>query len=96
MATNITGNSGVSVAGREESAPSDSRMKMTTAQDAARQIIQGAEKAKFRVVIGSDAKMLDRLSRLTPRRATILIADKMKSLLAPVKVPADHADATVS
>ena len=96
VATDITENSGVSVAGREESASSDSTTKTTTAPDAARQIIAGVTEAKFRVVIGSDAKMLDRLSRLAPRRATILIAEKMKSLLAPVKVPADQADATVS
>jgi hypothetical protein len=39
------------------------------------------EKGAFRVLIGSDAKFMDRFSRLSPKRATLLIADQMKSLL---------------
>jgi hypothetical protein len=33
------------------------------------------------VLIGSDARFMDRFSRLSPRRATLLIANQMKSLL---------------
>lgn len=45
------------------------------------QTIDGISKGSYRVVIGSDAKMLDRLSRLAPRRAADLVAKKMASLL---------------
>ena len=39
------------------------------------------EKGSFRVVIGKDARALDLLSRLSPRRATDLVARKMAALL---------------
>lgn len=54
---------------------------MTTAGDAAAQIVEGIEKGSYRVVIGKDARALDKLSRLSPRRATEMIAKKMASLL---------------
>jgi NAD(P)-dependent dehydrogenase (short-subunit alcohol dehydrogenase family) len=79
VATNILGNSGVSMARRAES--SGTRSKLTTPADAGRQIVEAIEKGSYRVRIGGDARMLDRLSRLMPERATGLIADKMKSLL---------------
>ena len=55
--------------------------KITSAVDAAQRIVAGIEKGRRRVVIGSDARMLDRLSRLAPQRATDMIAKKMASLL---------------
>jgi hypothetical protein len=55
--------------------------KTTSPADAARQIIDGVEKGSFRVVIGGDARFMDRLARLAPRRATMLIANQMKALL---------------
>lgn len=80
VATNILGNSGVAMTRR--SAPSSgTKSKLTTPGDAARQIIEAVEKGSFRVRIGSDAHLLDRLSRLMPQRSTALIADRMKSLL---------------
>lgn len=79
VATNILGNSGVSMARRAGS--SGTRSKLTTPEDAGRQIVEAIEKGSYRVRIGGDARMLDRLSRLMPERATGLIADKMKSLL---------------
>ena len=82
VATHIAENSGASIPGRSADA-ADSAGSLTTAPDAARQIIEkGVEKGHFRVVIGKDAIMLDRLSRLSPRRATELIAKKMESLLS--------------
>ncbi|WP_281167349.1 hypothetical protein [Catelliglobosispora koreensis] len=39
------------------------------------------EKGSYRVRIGGDARLLDRLSRLMPQRATAMIAKRMKSLL---------------
>ena len=39
--------------------------------------------SQFRVLVGSDAKMMDRFYRLNPRRAAGLIANQMKDLLGP-------------
>lgn len=82
VATHIAENSGASIPGRSADAAA-SAGSLTTAPDAARQIIEkGVEKGHFRVVIGKDARMLDGMSRLSPRRATDLIAKKMASLLS--------------
>ncbi len=79
VGTNITGNSGVDVpiatmAGGK--AP-----KVTAPDVAARQIVDAVANGTFRVVIGSDARMLDRLSRLSPTRAITTVADQMKKML---------------
>ena len=79
VATHIAENSGVSIPGREADAAT-SAGTLTTAPDAARQIIEGREDGSLRVVIGKDARMLGRLSRLSPRRAADLVAKKMASL----------------
>ena len=80
VGTNITQNSGVAMPNLDpelmKKAP-----KTVTPADAGRQIIEGMEKGAFRVLIGSDAKFMDRFSRFSPRRATLLIANQMKSLL---------------
>jgi short-subunit dehydrogenase len=52
------------------------------APEAARQIVQGIEKGSYRVVIGKDARGLDRLSRFSPQRASDLFAKRMSSPLA--------------
>jgi hypothetical protein len=39
------------------------------------------ENNAYRVLIGRDAKLMDILYRLTPRRSARLIADRMKDLL---------------
>jgi hypothetical protein len=51
------------------------------ADKAARIILDGMEADEYRVMVGSDAKMMDRLYRLTPRRATGFIARQMRNLL---------------
>jgi len=55
--------------------------KTTTVAEAGREIIDALEKGSYRLRIGGDSRMMDRLSRLAPRRATLLIANQMKSLL---------------
>jgi short-subunit dehydrogenase len=55
--------------------------KMTSARSAAEIIIKGIEKEKFRILVGSDAKMMDFMYRLMPRRATEMIAKRMGGLL---------------
>ena len=93
IATEITTNSGVRVPGGaspeevatargvdEEAARS--RHKVLPAPDAARMIVEDAViKGSYRLTVGRDAAMLDRLSRLAPRRATDLIAKRMADLL---------------
>jgi hypothetical protein len=56
-------------------------MKTTPAPVAAATLIAGMERNAYRVFIGSDAKTMDRLRRLMPKRAAKLIFDNMKSLL---------------
>ena len=80
VGTNITANSGVAMP-KVAAAKPGKEYKTTSPADAGQQIIEGLEKGSFRVVIGSDAKFMDRFSRLSPRRATELIASKMKDLL---------------
>jgi short-subunit dehydrogenase len=77
IATNIMANSGVAML------PGSDRMRgMARSADlAARDILDGVERNKFRVLVGKDAKLLDVLYRVSPRRATALIARQMKSLL---------------
>lgn len=83
IATNIAANSGAMPPGMDASSASSraAAAKTTSAHDAAAHIIRGMAKGAYRVTIGKDARSLDRLSRLAPRRATELIADKMGSLL---------------
>ncbi|MFM9135648.1 MAG: SDR family NAD(P)-dependent oxidoreductase [bacterium] len=76
-ATHISETSGVQV----PSMGAGTTPKLTSAEDAARQIVEAVQKGTFRVVIGGDARMLDRLSRLSPQRAIAVVADRMKSLL---------------
>lgn len=55
---------------------------MTEPADAAAQILDEAiEKGAFRVLIGKDTRTLDRLKRVSPERATRLVASRMKDLL---------------
>lgn len=75
--TNITKNSGVEMKSSDEG----SNYKMTSASDAAKTIVSGIKKEKYRIVVGSDAKMMDWLSRLAPQKATDLIAKRMEGLL---------------
>ena len=80
--TGIAAHSGVSVPGRDD-APAELVTSLTTAQEAARQIVEGIEKGSYRVVIGKDARRLDRRSRFSPQHATDVLAQKMGALLNP-------------
>ena len=75
--TGITVNSGVEA----PKIPADKMPKVLTPEEAARPIVDAVEKGTFRVVIGRDAHMLDGLSRIAPRRAIEIAADRMKSYL---------------
>ena len=78
VATNITANSGVAT---PAAAAGAKEYKTLAADKAARIILDGMAKNHYRVLVGSDAKMLDRLYRLHPRRAAGFLANQMKDLL---------------
>jgi short-subunit dehydrogenase len=80
VVTNITANSGVTIPIDDATAAAQTR-KTTTPERAARDILDGMENNAYRVLIGRDAKLMDILYRLTPRRSARLIADRMKDLL---------------
>jgi short-subunit dehydrogenase len=80
IATNISENSGLKTP--EQSDSGGSGMKTMPSDKAAAKIIDAMEKDKYRVLVGSDAKFMDRIYRLHPRRAAGFIANKMKDLLS--------------
>ncbi|MDO8963963.1 MAG: SDR family oxidoreductase [Coriobacteriia bacterium] len=79
--TDISKNSGVGGPPNAEQEAKASKIKMTEPDAAARMILDGMEKNAYRVMVGSDAKMLDRLSRLSPLKAATIIYQQMRSLL---------------
>ena len=79
IATNIMQNSGLDVPNAD--AGNDSQFKTLSARQAADQMLAGIEKNQFRVVIGQDARAMDKLYRLNPKYAADLIQKKMRSLL---------------
>jgi short-subunit dehydrogenase len=82
VATNITTNSGVTIPSTGGGADGKGR-SVYPADKAARDILDGMEKDSFRVLVGRDAKLLDALHRLAPKRAAAFIAGQMKDLLGP-------------
>ena len=81
ISTHIAENSGMAMpAGGADSAEASS-FKMTTPVVAASTIIGAIEKNAYKVFIGSDAKTMDKLTRLMPEKAAELIYKQMKSLL---------------
>lgn len=79
VGTGIAANSGVKLSPTSGEAPT---YKTTSPSDAARVILTAVKKGKFRATIGGDAAAMDRLARLSPRRAATLIAKQMGGLLA--------------
>ncbi len=80
LATNITQNSGVAIPAGMGS-ESASSFPTTSAQDAAQTILNGMERDQFQVYIGKDAKLMNFLYRVSPRRATRFMYNQMKALL---------------
>lgn len=80
-ATDITKNSGVNMpanAGTEEKAKS---FPMLPASKAAKIIVDGMEANRPQIFTGKDSRLMNRLYRISPVRATKLIAKQMQSLL---------------
>lgn len=80
IATNITENSGVQAPAGASSAEAQ-KYKTTSAPDAAKIIVDGIEKDNYHIFVGSDAKMMDMLTRLMPERAAKIIYSQMRTLL---------------
>jgi short-subunit dehydrogenase len=79
IGTNIAQNSGVTIdAGQQDQ---DTNIKVMAPADAAAVIVNGMEKNKFHILVGSDAKLMNFLVRLAPKYATKMITKQMGSLL---------------
>lgn len=77
VGTNITTNSGVEI----PKIPAGAMSKVTSAEDAATQIVDAVRDGTFRLIIGADAFKLDILGRVAPVRAITTVADRMKALM---------------
>lgn len=75
--TNIMENS--KVVRESKTDTQDREHKLTSASDAATIMIDAIEENKYRVMVGNDAKMMDRMYRLMPKKAASIIADKLKN-----------------
>jgi len=80
IATNISANSGVTMVGSNRTAET-SKIKMTLPSRAAEIMVDGIEKNKYHVLVGSDAKTMFLLTRLMPEWAAKLIYSQMRELL---------------
>jgi short-subunit dehydrogenase len=80
IATNIAQNSGIAIPSTATRESSQS-FPSTSAQDAAEIIINGIERDQFQVYIGKDAKLMNFLYRVSPKRATRFMYNQMKTLL---------------
>lgn len=77
--TNIAQNSGVrDIPGMKDK---QGAYKMLAPDKAAQIILDGIERNHFRIVVGSDAALMDFVYRLNPKRAAQFIHNQMKSLL---------------
>jgi short-subunit dehydrogenase len=83
IGTNITKNSGVKMDLSKADEEKMAKQQKTLAPSVAADIIirQAVSQNRFRVRVGKDAVMLDRLSRISPKFATDTIAKAMKNLL---------------
>jgi short-subunit dehydrogenase len=78
VATNITTNSGVDIPAMAEGSKTPS---VYPADRAARDILDGMERNRYRVLVGRDAKFMDLIYRVYPQGAANFIARQMRSLL---------------
>jgi NAD(P)-dependent dehydrogenase (short-subunit alcohol dehydrogenase family) len=80
VATEITANSGVDVPAMD-SVDRDS-YRTTSPEDAAKIILDGIAEDDFQIFVGRDARTMNLLNRVSPRRSTHLIYRQMKDLLS--------------
>ena len=77
--TNITANSGLGALPASEQ--EQSKIKMLAPDKAAEIIVEGIEQDRYRVLVGSDSRLMDFIYRLNPNYAAGFIYKQMKSLL---------------
>jgi NAD(P)-dependent dehydrogenase (short-subunit alcohol dehydrogenase family) len=85
VGTNIAGNSGVDVSGlgvADREPTREEKTSLTSPEDAGRQIVDAMESGVFRVLIGTDARELDHLSRVAPQQAIDRVADAVQAILS--------------
>lgn len=82
IGTNIIANSGVEQISNSESGDSQRPIKPLAPSKAAQIILDGIEKDRYRVLVGSDSLFMDLIYRISPRRAANLIFKQMQSLLS--------------
>jgi NAD(P)-dependent dehydrogenase (short-subunit alcohol dehydrogenase family) len=81
VGTDILGNSGVTLDTSKIAMPNGKMPKTTSPQEAGRQIVHAVASGTFRVLIGADARGVDRLGRLSPTRTIEMVADRVKALV---------------
>jgi short-subunit dehydrogenase len=83
LGTNITKNSGVDMKLSQEDAEKMASSQKTLSPEKAADLIirKAVQQGRYRLVVGQDASMLDKISRINPKFATNMIAKAMKSLL---------------
>lgn len=77
--TSITANSGVD----QPMSPADGTVPMTSASAAARTMIEGIERNRLHVFVGTDAKVMNLAVKLAPRTAIRFVQKQMAKRLAP-------------
>lgn len=80
--TNISTNSNVAIDQKADKKTKRKSIPTMAADQAVKRMINAIENNKYRVLIGSDARLLDFLYRLTPRYAVHFIIRKMGALMA--------------
>lgn len=80
VSTNIMKNSGIDNMDNTE-ASQEQLAQLLTPEQAAEIIVSGMESDKVRIYAGKDSRIMDKIYRLSPAKATNLIADKMKDLV---------------
>ena len=81
IGTNIAANSGVVISAGAGSADTQRSFNPLAPSKAAEIIINGIEKNRYRILVGSDASFMDLIYRLSPERAANYIFKQMQSLL---------------
>src|SRR5690606_37230924 len=77
--TNISNELGIDLKKMEEMGKG---RKVMTPEEAARIIIDGMEKDKYQIFVGSDARVMNFLYKRFPRYANNLITNQMKKLVS--------------
>ena len=81
VATEITSNSGVEIPGGIPS-EEEMRARTTSPKAAATIILDGISEGQLQIFVGRDARMMNVLNRVSPKRSTHLIYKQMKDLLS--------------